>query len=337
MWHRVRGWFDANAEHVTVRFIADPGGAPVYAGQGYLRLWLAEGFLAKSVTWGDKHFPALHGGASLRFLGTEPTPFTTLTRPNGSWAVPGAQFDFPVTPLLPFNGGTVEIEAALYRATVSGPLATAVGLVGSLGSLIGPPLDVAANIADKVSAGLDAIMQASGDQPVLAVHAAMVAPGGGGYELQPGHLVVVNAPPQQVGELSIRDGRLAVAVGAGHIPLTGKDYLVVRVECRAERDDWSFPELRELIRQARVAAVEGNDDAFKARRLQAVTRALSSPDLTPGDQIRVAELVGRRIDEAKRLGAVPAAVQDSDDFASGLLARDAPELKELTVGDLLAI
>jgi hypothetical protein len=215
MWQRVRGWFDANASHVTVVFIPDPGAVPLPAYQGYLRLWLAEGFLAKSATWGNQHFPALHGGASLRFLGTEPTPFTTLTRPPGSWTVPGAQFDFPITPLLPFNGGTVEVEAALYQATVAGPLATAVGLIGNLASLMGPPLAVAAGIADKVSDGLDAILDAANDQPVLAVHWTMVAPGGSGHEVQPGHLVIVDVPPQQFRRLSIDNASWSPTPAAG--------------------------------------------------------------------------------------------------------------------------
>jgi hypothetical protein len=334
MWQRVRGWFDANATHVTVTFIPDPDGAPLAAYQGYLRLWLAEGFLAKAVTWGNQHFPALHGGASLRFLGTEPTPFTTLTRPPGNWTVPGAQFDFQITPLLPFNGGTVEVEAALYQATVAGPLATAVGLIGNLASLMGPPLAIAAGIADKVSDGLDAILQADGGQPVLGVHWTMVAPGGPGHKLQPGHLAVVNAPPQQLGQLVIADGRLAVSSGAGQRPLTGVDYLVVRVECREERDDWRFPDLDELVRAAGLAAIEGHQDTFKARRTEAIARAWQSADLTPNDRKRVAKLVADEIDDARRLGAVPGKEQGLGP-ADRLLAPDAPELAQLRLEDLL--
>lgn len=334
MWQRVRGWFDANASQVTAVFIPDPGAVPLPAYQGYLRLFLAEGFLARSVTWGNQHFPALHGGASLRFLGTEPTPFTTLNRPPGSWTVPGARFDFPITPLLPFNGGTVEVEAALYRATVAGPLGTAVELVGSLASLMGPPLAVAAGIADKVSDGLDAILSAAGDQPVLAVHWTMVAPGGSGHELQPGHLVVVGAPPQRFRRLSIDHGRLAADTGSGTAPLTGADYLVVRVECRTERDDWRFPDLEELIGQAGVAAIEGHADTFRARRTEAIARAWVSADLTPNDRKRVAKLVADEIDQASRLGAVR---QSLGAAKRRLLAADAPELRNLRLDHLLAV
>jgi hypothetical protein len=334
MWQRVRGWFDANAEHVTVAFLPEPGGAPLPAYQGYVRLFLAEGFLAKSATWGNQHFPALHGGVSLSFLGTEPTSFTTLTRPSGSWTAPGAQFDFKITPLLPFRGGTVEVEAALYQATVAGPLATAVGLIGNLASLMGPPLAVAAGIADKVSDGLDAILEAANDQPVLAVHWTMVAPGGSGHQVQPGHLVIVNAPQQQVGRLSIDHGRLVADSGSGAMQVTGADYLVVRVECREERDDWRFPDLEELIGQAGLAAIEGHADTFKARRAEAIARAWTSADLTPNDRKRVAKLVADEIDEAGRLGAVPQGLRRA---AQRLLAADAPELKELRLEDLLVL
>src|SRR5262249_58443991 len=88
-------------------------------------------------------------------------------------------------PLLPFNGGTVEVEAALYKVSVAGPLAAAVELAGSLSTLLGPPLSAAATIADKISDGLDAVLTASGDRPVLAGHWSMQTAGGGGRPRRP--------------------------------------------------------------------------------------------------------------------------------------------------------
>src|SRR5919198_2510724 len=153
-WKRVQGWFEQNATQYTVRFLPDPSGEMIPANAGYVRLWLAEGFLAQSTQWGMGQFPALHGGVSLTFLGGD-AAFSGITRPKDSWTVPGAQLDFPMTPLVPFTGGSVEIQAALYRATSWGPLGTAIDLVAGLGSLLGPPLATAAVIADKVSDGLD--------------------------------------------------------------------------------------------------------------------------------------------------------------------------------------
>ena len=158
MWQRVASWVADNAEHVTLRFLPDETGSPVQPHAGYLRLWLAEGFLARQRVWGANQFPVLHGGVSLSVLGGDRTTFTTFSRPPDAWTVPGAQLDFPITALLPFAGGAVEVEAALYEARTDGPLGTAIELVSSLASLLGPPLATAAMVADKISTGLDTVL-----------------------------------------------------------------------------------------------------------------------------------------------------------------------------------
>lgn len=337
MWRRIAGWFASNATHVTVEFVPEAG-EPLPAYGGYLRLWLVEGFLARRVEWGSTHFPALHGGVSLRFLGQDPLPFTMLTRPPGAWEAPGAQLDFPLTPLLPWSGGTVEVEAALYKASVAGPLATAAELVGGLAALMGPPLSTAAMIADKVSDGLNAVLAESGEQPELAVHWSMVSAGGGGNLLRPGYLAVANSPRERLGgDLSVGAGRLLLDDGSGPRQLAGVDFLLLRVECRAERDDWRFPELDELIRLAGDAYLQGQEETFRARRTEAVVRAWNSTDLTPTDRKRVAKLVADEIDAVRELGAVPGPAGALESVASArLVAPDAPELAELRLADLLA-
>jgi hypothetical protein len=340
MWRRVSSWFDAEATHATVQFLPDPGAAPLLPYEGYLRLWLAEGFLGKSVTWTDQHFPVLHGGLALSFLGHEGTAFTTFTQQADMATAHGAFLNFPVTPLLPFNGGVVEAQAALYRATVAGPLGPAVALAGSLASLVGPPLTLAANIADKVSAGLDKVLAASKDQPVLGVHYAMQSLGGGGDVLRPGRLVVADAPPEQLGGVLVigDDGRVALDTPTGRRPFTGVNHLVLRIECRTERDDWRFPELEALIQAARTAALEGSTETFQRRRTEALVRTWNSPDLADADRKRVANLVGTMIDEVNRAGAVPGPALSMEAAASRwLLARDAPQLATLRFQDLVGV
>jgi hypothetical protein len=338
MWQRVAGWFQSNADHITVQFLEDQGTEPTTSNDGYVRLWIQEGFLAQAKTWGNKRFPALHGGVALRFLGSDPTPFTSFSRPPGAWTVPGAQLDFALTPLLPFSGGTVEVEAALYQASVTGPLATAVSLFGSLAPLLGPPLSSAVMIADKISDGLDKVLEETGDQPVLAVHWTMVSQGGGGNAVRPGHLAVVATPPAKLGgNLCIVDGRLNINGGGGPRQLTGLDYLVLRVECRTERDDWRFPHLDVLIREAGTAYIKGQDAAFKDRRTDAIATAWNSVDLTPRDRQRVAQLVARLIDGVKELGAVPGPALSIERVAKQrLLSADDPELDRLRLETLLA-
>ncbi|MBC3191820.1 hypothetical protein H7X46_12175 [Pseudonocardia sp. C8] len=321
---------------MTVRFIPDDA-PPIQPYAGYLRMWLAEGFLGLARTWGADRFPLLHGGVSLTFLGSERATFTTLNRPPDAWRAPGAQLNFPITTLLPFNGGTVEVEAALYEAREDGPLGTAIDLLGGFAALMGPPLATAASIAEKVSEGLDTVVSATGSAPALALHATMVSPGGGPNVLRPGHLVVLNSNEAGLaGVPEIHNGQLNLRSATSCEPPVGLDYLVVRIECRTERDDWRFPELDLLVRTAGDALIRGHRDTYDDVRKNAIARAWNSDDLTPGDRRRVALLVADELDALDRHGIVPGADRSLSDLASTRLAHpDDPRLRDLTLGGLL--
>lgn len=85
-WNRVKAWFADEADHVTVEFFEEPGAEPLEPYRSYLRLWLAEGFLASSANWGSKLFPVLHGGVALDFLGGVPrTPPSLGPRRSGAY------------------------------------------------------------------------------------------------------------------------------------------------------------------------------------------------------------------------------------------------------------
>jgi hypothetical protein len=150
--------------------------------------------------------------------------------------------------------------------------------------------------------------------------------------LRPGHLAVVNIPRERLpGPLTIHNGRLHVDSGLHRTLLADADYLLLRVECRSERDDWRFPHLDELIRLAGSAYLEGHTDAYRARRTEAVSRAWNSTDLTPADRKRVAKLVQEEIDAVTQLGAVPGPRRTIAAVApQRLLSTDAPELANLS-------
>lgn len=337
MWQRVAEVFARQAEHLTVEFLADPGSEPLYQDQGYVRLWLAEGFLRSARTWGNDHFPVMHGGVALTFGGQAGAGFSTFTKAPDAIRIRGEQLNYPMSPLLPYAGGVVEVEAALYQASVQGPLSAAVQLAGAVAPLIGPPLSTAAAVADRVSVGLDAVFGATGNQPVLAVHQSW-ASGSGGQPLRSGTLVVAAAPPGSLGRLSIVDGLLHAGEGAARRRPDGVDYLAVRVECRPEHDSWRMPHLDTLVRDAGKAYLLGQDQTFKGLRTEAIAAAWTSADLIPADRLRVAFLVAAEIDEVKKLGATATHQQRTlaEAAAQALPDRGAPELRDVTLEQLIA-
>ncbi len=192
--------------------------------EGYLRVSIAEGFLGQRRHWAKDRVPALHGGVTLSHLGAPPQEFTTV-EPQDTWEAPGVTLNRPITPLIPYNGGTVTVQAGLYRVPADGPLDAAIQVVSSLSDLLGPPLSTAADIAGRVSGGLDRVLGNLGEQPVLGVNWTLAT-----GSLQEGHIVVVNAPDAPVEFL---DGRLKAA--------PGQDFLVLRLECRTERTTGGSP------------------------------------------------------------------------------------------------
>ena len=332
MWDKIKSWFSQNATKYTLEFLPETNAVPLPAYAGYVRLWLVEGYLAQSRNWGANQFPAMQGGVTLNFLGSQPTTFSALSRPDTTWTTPGVRVDFPMTPLIPFNGGVVEVEAALYRAATDGPLGIAVTLLGGLASLFGPPLAGAAAIADKVSSGLGLI--AGNDTPVLGLHWSAIAEGGNGNLLTPGYLIAATAPGGRVTSVG---GKLVVATAQGQQPIESYDYLVLRIECRTERDDWRFPDLDALIRTAGQAFIQGEQSLFTAKRTEAIARAWNSADLTPMDRKRVALLVKGELDGLGELGLLPGPRRTIDAIAQQHLVDPAdPELDGLKLEHLLS-
>ncbi|WP_238012357.1 ATP-binding protein [Dactylosporangium sp. AC04546] len=275
---RVRRWCDRESERLDVVFLPDPGSEPVRPELGYVRLWLAGGSLRSGR---GRH--VAYGGVALGFAGDR-TMFAAVGRP-------GDRLGMPLTPLLPYGGGAVEIEAALFAGPPGGPVDAACTALAEVAGLVAPPLTVAATVAGRIAAGFGAVLDAADEDPMLAVRYALA----GGMPVRSGHLVVARG--SLPGLPSIVDGTLHV----GTRPAGDLEHLVLRLECRAERDDWLFPELDDLTRRATEAYLQGRHEDFQRLRAEAIATAYGSPDLVPVDRRRVATLVRDRL-EALRDG-----------------------------------
>lgn len=341
---RASRWIDANSQHYlyapippgrTDEAIADRALEP-YA--SYLRLWLAEMYLAKERVWGTKWFPAVNAEVSLTFAGNKTATFPNVLRLPDDKLGRGVQLNYRLTDLLPYEGGVVEIDSALFALPGSGKLlATALDVLQDFSGLVAPPLGQALGIAAKVSAGLHSLLLETEGGVHLAFHQQFVSAGGGGAVLRPGYYCVVLAPPSAVdqGQLSVRAGQLHYTArpGAASEPLSGYDYLLFRLEGRKDRDDWRLPDIEAPLRQAIIAANQGDHARACAYRLVAQAAAGNSADLSVADRRRVVTAIKEEIEVASGLGkgVVGGAPRSLGDV---MVSRAIPWPKAVALGEL---
>ena len=297
-WAAVRGWFEKNAQaHVLASF--DQGDA-LTPYQSYLRVWLAEMFLAKRVQWLRERFPAVHAEVRLPFAGQPAVSFTRVVRPGDDQLGEGVLINYPLTELLPY-GGVVEVEAALFGLKGPDSLAAGVGLLERFSGLIAPPLGQALTAAAQVTLGARDYLDRAGGGVHLALHQGFSADGGGGGNaLRPGYLAVILASPVRVpvGELRVEGDRLF----QGAAPFTAHDFMLLRIEARDERDDWRSPAIEDARRGAIDALQRGDKEGAQAYQGAAIAAVLNSYDFSEADKRRIVTAIKQEWEELAGLG-----------------------------------
>jgi hypothetical protein len=333
LWARIRRQADADAGHLHRLFFPQDGAVTMTPNDSYVRVWLSELFLAKEVSWGAERSPAVQASVRLLFGGPSPKTFVTLTKPPVT-AGRGVFEDFLLTELMPYRGQSVELQAALYGILGKNNLGTAIDILTGFASLVTPPLSTALTIVDQVATGVETIIEANAQDPVLCLQGALAAPGGGlANELKPGWLAVVRATEDELpaAELQVSGGRLCRQGKR----LTGFDYLVLFVEGRRERDDWRTPDLDRAIAEAAYAHALGRAQEYERLRADALSRIFFSADLTPPQRSQVAQLVKEELDNA-----APGAAAAGELSVAALIERRGLPSREtvaqLTLGELLS-
>jgi hypothetical protein len=244
----LKGWWAHDASGAVVHDLAaaaitpaGDAGAPCTAGLHYFRLWLAEMRVARDKEWFATRHPAVHALVRLRF-GDDTVDLPTIA---GPMSLPGLdqahlgdvmQFDYPLTPLLPYNGGVVEVAAGLVALEGSNVLGEFVRAIETVASVLAqPPLSTALAAVGPVTSAVQTLFGAGNGRQHLGVHVAYAGVGGP-QALHAGYLAVVRraAGPVDGAALTVDGGRLRLQ---GQ-PLNGADSLLFRIERMDERDDW---------------------------------------------------------------------------------------------------
>lgn len=339
LWERMRGWVQSNAEQLVWAPVPLESAEPELAPHdSYFRVWLSEAFLAKDKQWFTNHYPAVHASVRLNFGGEQGATFTSLSRPPEGGLGPGVYGNYALTSLLPYRGGTVELQAGLTAVEGANALAAAFSVVQDFSSLIGPPLGEALGIAEKVAGGVQKLLEAGQDDVMLGLHQQFSSAGGGGaHVLRPGYWALVRATEREVrpADLRVENDRLRVAGPNGSSPLLGHDYVLLRIEGREERDDWRFKRFEDLVAKAIEAHFGDNKQGFVGYRNAVLAEILSSPDLTKPDALRVATAVKRQLEEATSMG-LGATGDEARDIA-GIVELHAPSRDEVISRDSVSL
>lgn len=302
-------------DHIENASFADE---PLQAGRHYFRLWLTEMFLDKRVDWFREWYPMAHTLVSFQFGDQNlqvphvagANQLKDVTEENLNKMV---SLNHQLTTLMPFNGGVVEVVAALLAMKGKDYIASVVKVMGDLSKLlVTPQLSTAFGIALPIASGVQDLLGGGSGKMQLGMHQAFVGDGGTGANvLRAGYFAVIdgNAVDYPAAAFWVRSGRLHHGAGlAACQEFEGASHLLFHVELRDKRDDWMGlkniqESYQEAIRQLGEGEAEKADLAIK----RAMVLSRTSPDLTRADRNRVALAVKEDYEQAKGggLGALP--------------------------------
>jgi hypothetical protein len=274
--------------------------------KSYFRIFIAEMFLAESSKWFTEWYPSVTGTVKLKYANQD-VSLNAITEAPKSAASKGVKLNYRLMDLTPFNGGVVEIAAALLAMPGNNLLSAAVGTLSDFSSLIAAPLGPAIPIAQKVQTGIQKFLDDANGGVHLGLHQTFTSAGGDGANpLVPGYLAVVLAPAKDLAKerLSVKDNQLHYPprAGAAAQPLAGYDYMLLRIEGRSERDDWRLKDISDPLGKATAALLKGDDEEAEAFRVMAITAAWQSDDLAVGDRRRVVQAIKAELEAVTKEG-----------------------------------
>jgi hypothetical protein len=364
LWESLTQVFQRDAAHldrplVPTDHITPPlvNTASLPAGEGYFQVWVVQMFLKHDRAWFKSWYPVVQSLTRLR-VGSLPDPVEIAHLAGPSYLRELGprhldrviQLDMPLTPLLPFNGGTVQIEVGLVAMQASDLMKSFLDVISSFtGLLMAPQFSSALNITSIVSKSVDQLLGVGEQHMILGYQRTFESAGGGGNaDLRPAYIVLINAPrgTYEATQLWIKDGSLLHgATLSVATELAGVDYVMLRIETRSHRDDWdALHTISEPFANAIHALMQAaaNDNASYADAdvfiRTAVAAALTSPDLAIRDRTQVARAIRDRYQEyrAALLGERSLEVASPPTLADVALSAQQLDASPITVGQLFA-
>jgi len=310
-WDKVLRTGQRQAEALVLKDLPGDGdGRAVVPETDYVRVWLCEMFLANKSTLLANWLPTAHVNVRMAKQDAPPVEFSRVLRPELQTKTGGTVLlNYPITDLLPYSGGVLEVDAALVGLQTGTRLDVVVDVLQAVSQLPLPGLDPAISIARQVSSSTKSLVEGTNGAVHIDVHqgwsSSQADNAAGGNALKDSYVAALLATDQQVdpGSLRVVDSRLHKARSDGSTShLLGWDFLLLRVEVRDRRDDFWLPELQEQLNKAIEALNDGTPDLAERYRTAAIAMVWKSPAFTWADRDRIVGAVHARFDAVASSG-----------------------------------
>jgi hypothetical protein len=283
-------YLEIDRSHVELKKDQVLDATPVEAGYRYFRLWLAQMSLKNDREWATRWYPAVLSAVNFDY-GGKPEEIshiageTSLKNLDLANLNSGVTVNYPLTGLMPFNGGTVELETALMSVEGKSDMKSLLKVLGTFSSVLAvPQLSAALSIAGPLADGIAEFVGASGARPELRLHDVWTGVNSGGSNLlHAGYFVVLAAPPNTIraNELWVKQDQLYRGASLEKCdPLTGFHFMLLRIDTTATLDNWEFiASIADPFNQAMdflKSAVEADGDVRTSMLAQAEKRYASA-------------------------------------------------------------
>lgn len=270
----------------------------------YFRFRVAEMFLDQGVAWAKEWYPAVHSLVECNFAGkTVQIPDIADASSIAQQKSQGGEaiiLDYPLTPTLPFKGGTVTWSAGLVGMQGQNYLQKLTQTLQQFGDLLKvPQVSAALSVAAPLAAGIQDLFSAGNGQMHMGIQKSFDA-----SQLRDGYFVAICATEEDVdmNRLYVVDGRLRTGSGLApgqHQPFLGFDFLLLRVELFDTRDDLpAFVALNAAFQDALNSLA---DPAKADAAMRLALRGVSlTPEFTLADQRRLVESLKKTYQQAKQ-------------------------------------
>ena len=256
----------------------------------YFRLVLCEMSLRRDRAWFASWYPAVHSLVRCTFgdrvvqipyiAGGLTLPDITPTNLNRV-----VQMNHPLTSLMPFNGGDVELDAGLFALKGEDYLDNLLKVLGDFAQkLTLPQVSTVLNVAGPLAHGVEELLGARDKTLHLGFRRRFSSGGDGSSNLQSGYFAVIRAEEGQIDpqQLWVADGRLRIGPSLEqNQPLSGYAYMLFRIECHKDRNDWrQLNSIGEPFSMAVEALMDQQPEVSEWMLRRAYKAVLNSPDLT---------------------------------------------------------